>query len=739
MPRISGIQLLIVVCFLTVSVWAEVTGKVSGIILDPDHAAVPRATVRLLKPNGAEVERTLSDSQGRFEFRQQCASECTVEVRLTGFKATKAPADKKVLVLALAPVEESIVVSANRTETPTSQLGSTTTTITAKEIADYQPLMVSQVLQLIPGLTVVRSGGLGEITSVFARGGESDYNKVLLDGIPLNEPGGPFDFGSLAAEDLDHIEIVRGPQSALFGSDAMASTIQLFSRHGEGEGRRPHLNLNFDAGKYKTFHGGAGVNGRFRRFDYDLHWARLHTDNQDPNSDFRDSTASGNFGWALGHRTQFRWILRGDSSRVGTPGQTAFGRPDRDSFFRKGDGYTGLSLHSTSTSRWEQRLTYTFARSRQVSRDLGLDPPFTPTFDGHTAPFEFFDFPFDFLNDTRRHHVDYQSDVRLGSGDRGWGQHIFTFAIDWDRELGFIGDRLSGDPPTRAQRDNFGGTFQHQAVLGRLFLSNGVRVEDNGSFGRTVIPRSSAAFLVRQGSGRFGATKFKFNFGLGIKEPTFVESFSPVASFLGNPNLRPERTRSFDFGIEQRLWKDHAKVEVNWFDNRFHELIEFETVSFSPFVGSFFNIDNTKAKGAEVIVEAAPVTGLKLTAGYTFLQGQITRSVAPLDPIFGQGQGLLRRPRHSGSVAISWDWRRLTFSSTAVYVGRRVDSDFAALVPPLTSDGPYTNWHLAWSYRVSKQFSYIGAVDNLLDHRYMEALGFPALRMTYRTGARFNF
>src|SRR5213082_1817631 len=117
--------------------------------------------------------------------------------------------------------------------------------------------------------------------------------------------------------------------------------------------------------------------------------------------------------------------------------------------------------------------------------------------------------------------------------------------------------------PTRAQRDNFGGTFQYQTAVGRLFLTNGVRVEQNGSFGRAVVPRSSAAYLLRRGSGRLGATKLKFNFGLGIEEPNFTESFSPDPTFLGNLDLRPERTRSFDFGIEQRLLNDRMKVEVN--------------------------------------------------------------------------------------------------------------------------------------------------------------------------------
>jgi len=140
-------------------------------------------------------------------------------------------------------------------------------------------------------------------------------------------------------------------------------------------------------------------------------------------------------------------------------------------------------------------------KSRQVSRDLGTDPPFTPTFDGHTAAFQFFDFASDFLNDTRRHHLSYQSDWRAGTFGRPLGQHGFTFAFDWDREIGFLGDRFSSDLPTRPQRDNFGWTLQHNVLWQRLFLTSSARIEDNGSFGTTVVPRSSLAYVLRQGGG----------------------------------------------------------------------------------------------------------------------------------------------------------------------------------------------------------------------------------------------
>jgi vitamin B12 transporter len=740
MRRSLVISFVFCICF-HLSLLAQGTSNVRGYVLDPTHAPVPRASIRLLASDQAEIAHTFTDQQGRFAFLEGCSPGCSVEIQLAGFRTKRLPVSSGELAveLALAPVQESLIVSATRLDTPASQIGSTTTSINAKEIADRGLLMVSDLLETVAGIAVTRSGTPGAVTSLFVRGGESDYSKVLLDDIPINEPGGYFEFSNLTTDDLDHIEIVRGPESAIFGSDAMAGVVQLFTRHNTAEVSRPQIEFDLDGGKYGTLHGNANVNGHFHAFDYDSDFSRFQTDNQVLNEAFRDSTAGFNLGYALGARTHLRWITRADQSRAGTPGQTAFAPPITDAFYHKTDGYTGLSLADQTNHFWDQRLTYTYERSRQVSEDLGLDPPYYPSYNGHTSPVEFFDFASDFHNDTRRQHLDYQSDVSLGSGDQHQGRHIFTFAFDWDRETGFIGDRLSGTLPTHALRDDFGGTFQYQTIFGKLFLSNGVRVEGNSSFGEAVIPRSSAAYLLRQSSGTLGTTKLKFNFGLGIKEPSFIESFSPEPAFLGNPHLRPERVRGFDFGVEQRFWSDRGKLELNWFDNRFRDLIEFEAVSFNPFSGSFFNLNATKANGAEIVFETVPCKGVKITSTYTYLNGWITRSSTPTDPLFGVGKGLLRRPRHSGSLGVTWNWRRLNLTSSTVYVGRRPDSDFADLQPPLTSSQSYLNWNLAWTYRINSHLSYFGIIENLLDQSYMEVLGYPALRIAYRTGARVRF
>ncbi|HKZ01513.1 MAG TPA: carboxypeptidase regulatory-like domain-containing protein, partial [Pyrinomonadaceae bacterium] len=197
MLRTAGI--CIVVCFFPLSLWSQ-SDTVSGTVRDASNALLPRATVRILTWGGTELSRSLTDSRGRFSFTGLNESSYRIEASLTGFQTadiTARPGEDVELLLPLAPVRESVVVSATRTDVPTAQLGADLSVITKEEIVNRQELLVSELLQSVPGVAVVRNGGLGNITSLFVRGGESDHNKVLLDGIPLNEPGGTFQFDSL--------------------------------------------------------------------------------------------------------------------------------------------------------------------------------------------------------------------------------------------------------------------------------------------------------------------------------------------------------------------------------------------------------------------------------------------------------------------------------------------------------------------------------------------------------------
>ncbi len=245
--------------------------------------------------------------------------------------------------------------------------------------------------------------------------------------------------------------------------------------------------------------------------------------------------------------------------------------------------------------------------SHQASTNLEEDPPYTPQFGASVSPFEFFDFTYDSRTDLRRHYATYQADWRPVTGGR-FGDHQVTTALDWDGERGTLTDALA-QTEVVARRDNVGWTLQHQALWPRLFATVSVRVEHNDSFGTATVPRVAAAFVARQSRGAVGETRLKASAGRGIKEPTIVESYSPDPFFLGNPELLPERSRSVDAGIEQRLAHDRLKIEATWFDGRFRDIISTRTLSFNPFRSQFFNIGETRARGLELARRRRPGRG----------------------------------------------------------------------------------------------------------------------------------
>jgi vitamin B12 transporter len=206
--------------------------ELSGTVVDSSGSALPRVPVTLVDGRNAEAATTFTDARGVFRFARPCAG-CAAVVTLPGFNTARVaitPDAPIVLMLDVAPVRESVIVSATRTEAPTSQVGAAITVFNAEEIERRDVPVVADLLRGTPGTTVVRAGGVGNVTSLFVRGGESSYNKVLLDGIPLNEPGGTFNFSNLTTEFVDRVEVVRGAQSALFGSDAMSSVVPVFIR-----------------------------------------------------------------------------------------------------------------------------------------------------------------------------------------------------------------------------------------------------------------------------------------------------------------------------------------------------------------------------------------------------------------------------------------------------------------------------------------------------------------------------
>jgi vitamin B12 transporter len=721
---------------------ASAAGRdVDGTIVDDSGRAVPRAYVRAIDGAGRDLGAVFADEAGRFHL-SVAADDCSLEASLAGFAPGAARcADPPPLRIALrvAPLHETVIVTATRTEAPASQVGASVTAFTAADIDRRRVPLVADLLRGTPGATVIGTGAPGGVTSLFVRGGESSYNKVLLDGVPLNEPGGTFNFSGLTTDNLERLEIVRGAQSALFGSDAMSSVVQLITKRA-APGARPAAAASLEAGTYGTVRAGADVNGTTGRLDYSFGAAGLDTDNREPNSAFTDTTLSGTAGVAISETASLRLVGRGQLQHNGTPGQTAFGRPDLDAFFERHDGVGGATFDHQLTPALRQRASYSLSVSHQQSTNLVADPPYTPQFDGRTAPFEFSDFRFDSVNELRRHHASYQADVRLAN-DAAHGRHLLTVLADWDGERATLRDRLA-NTSTPASRDNVGVAVQHQAVWPRVVATGGGRIEHNESFGNAAVPRGSivvVAHEARAAGAALGATRLRASAGLGIKEPTVLQSFSPSPFFRGNPDLLPERSRTVDVGVEQRFAGDRLRVEATWFDNEYRNLISTRTTDPATFEAQFFNIGLTRARGAELVADVAPHAAVRVRGGYTLLDSEIVDSTSPTSTVLKPGQWLFRRPRHTGFFDAGWSANRAAVNLTGTFVGRFVDSDFSSLVPPILEHPSYATWDARLSYAVLPHAAILLSIDNLTDADYMEPLGYPALRRAVRAGVRIRF
>ncbi|HUK34167.1 MAG TPA: TonB-dependent receptor, partial [Vicinamibacterales bacterium] len=562
----SFVRSSLAVFLLTASTAAAT--DISGLVVDQRGQPLPRADVSAADPSGAELSHVLADEAGRFRLSTPSA-DCRVTASLTGFQpATASCAETPLrLVLNVAPIEETVVVTATRTEAPASQVGASVTTFTSDDLERRDVPFVADLLRGSPGAMVIRSGAPGAQTSLFVRGGESNYNKVLLDGIPLNEPGGTFDFSNVTTEGLERVEIVRGAQSALFGSDAMSSVVQLITKRADRRDGEPHASASFEAGSFDTIHGNAAVSGGTAKADYMVGAAESATDNQVPNNHFDNTTVFANLGLMLNNTSTLRFIGRGEFEKTGTPGQTAFERPDLDAFFKRHDGVMGVSFDQQVTSAFRQRATYSVSLSNYESADLIADPPYTPAFGSLRAPFAFSDFTFDSLTKLQRHHASYQVDWKLAN-DSTHGSQMLTLLADWDGERAGLDDLLA-HTTTSPSRDNFGWSIEHQALWRHVFVTVGGRVEKNDSFGTAAVPRGAIAVVVHeagQTNGAFGTTTIHANAGLGIKEPTLLQSFSLSPYALGNPTLAPERSRTTEVGIEQRLAADRVKLSITGFD-----------------------------------------------------------------------------------------------------------------------------------------------------------------------------
>src|SRR5947209_178850 len=789
---------------------AAATGVVHGVVTDPAGAVVTRATVELVRAD-KPVNSTTTDGQGKYQFSIAVPGRYQVRASATSF-APQVSAPVYVagsgsaeinLALNVGTVSQQVVISATGTEMPESQVGASISVINRDEFQNK--LDIFEPLRRVPGAQVVESGQHGNNASLFLRGGNSNANKVLLDGVPMNDLGALVNFGPLTTTAIDEFEVLRGPNSVLYGSDALAGVVNLTTRRGATP--LPELAYAFDAGNFNSLRHDVSLGGAFRQIDYLTEFSRFDTGNSVPNNTFHNGTYVANFGWTPLTSTDIRVVGRHTTTAIGLPNSIGFfGIPD-DSFERDQDSYISVTAQNQTTRRWHNLLRYGATRLRlqfQNTSPSGIpfDPfGFGPNFLGQPITIKgangfsvtgqgILDFgglyPARSGSSSKRDFVYFQSDYSFGA-------HLLAlFGLKYENERGFT---LSSFSHNDTNRHNLSYTAEFQGNLGRAYGAVGVGVEDNTIFGMSARPRVSLAYYLfrPKSSGALNGTKLKFNYGQGIKEPSIFEETSSLFKLLSQLNnglqlisqfgiaaIGPERSRSYDFGIEQSAWNGRAKLGATFFHNKFTNQVEFVSSTALPLLGvpnavaaatafgATVNSADTRALGAETELELNLGHHLRGRAAYSNLHAVGQRSfssdalcpaltpsfcgnpnipgvaIGAFSPLIGDRP--FRRAPHTGSFLLSYSRPKFLLGLSGYLVSRRNDSTFLSdpffgntmLLPNRNLAEAYQKIDLSGSYNLGHRLTFYTTIENLANERYSDAFGFPALPLTFRTGMKIR-
>ncbi len=692
-------------------------------VVDPQSAAVFGAQVTLLPKEGGTstaVESTSAD--GLAVFHNIPSGPFRVQVLAAGFgpqMVRLAPSQADVTVhLGLAPAAETVVVTATSSPVPTETSGASVATLNTAQLDLMRPVAANDALRFLPGAVISTSGQRGGVSSLFVRGGNSTYNKVIVDGVTINIPNRTFDFGNLPLNEADRLEFMRGTQSTLYGTDAMTSVVQVWTR--TGSTRVPELRFGADGGNLGTANGFASLSGARSLFDYNVFADQFNTNGEGVNDRYSDSLQGANLGAALTDDVSLRLRIRHSNSNTGVPGEWNFNGdpvfpPNPLEASQLNNLLGSLQLTVNSPSGWQHRFTgfdynYEYTEKNLVSS-----------------------FPTHEVDHINRGGFEYQGDY----SERSWTQTTFGYRIE--NENGFIGD--VGFPPiAHGQRLNQDVYAQQQATLGRLSAVAGVRFVHNSKFGYTAVPRVALTLLALRGGQTFSGTRLRFSFAQGFLEPGLDQTFA-TAFTVANPALRPERNRALEAGVQQNFLSGKYVLSALYFNNLFHDQIEFALDPQNPNLGQNFNADKALAHGAEVEIQGKLRSRLLLSGAYTYTSTQILQ--APLctpanfcDPVFNAGNPFLRRPKHLGSLLMSYLGERWGANLGVSAVGRRFDSDFFGL--GIDHAAGYARVDIGGWYQIHSRVTAYVNLENALDKDYNEVVGYPALPINVRAGLRFK-
>jgi vitamin B12 transporter len=594
--------------------------------------------------------------------------------------------------------QQAIVVSPTATETPVDQIASSVTVITAKDMERDQRRTAPDALATVPGLNVVQAGGPGGQTSVFMRGTNSNHTKVLIDGIDVSDPSNPnrtFDLGQLLTSDIQQIEVLRGPQSGLYGADALGGVISIITKKGEGP---PRATGTIEGGSFGTFNQTAALSGSQDRFNYAFNVAHFRATDvpvtplellppgqKAIGNNYDNMTYSTKLGANVSENLTLNAVARYTDATLHFTGDTF-------------DPVTFASFPAAAQST--QIVHQLFTRGEAV----------WSVFDGRIKNY----FGVNYTNHWNSNISPGDVAPTITTGDRvKYDWHTVTQLAPYHTVI--IGAEHETETlqtsTVSAQNTNKAGYVELQSQFAnRLFLVENVRQDDNDRFGEHPTYRLAPALIVP-----FTDTKLKASYGTGFKAPTLNQLFVsfPAFFFFANPNLKPEESVGYDAGFEQPVFNDRLRFGSTYFHNDITNLIQ-TVVDPATFSSTDVNIGKAVTEGTENFVSATITDRVRVRADYTF-----TRTVDA-----ATGLELLRRPKEKWSANAIWNpIDPLTLSATVLHTGSFIDANRAFTIPRLLAPG-FTVVNVAADYAVTDQLKVFGRVDNLFNVHYQNPTGF---------------
>ena len=716
---------------------------IRGHVTDALGKPVQHGMVRLVE-DGKVVAIAYADSKGAFEIRSADAGRFTLLGAANGympaigvdFYGGATDVLEQDVVLAANTVRQDITVSATGIPTPLPQLTSPVSVIPGEALE--QQLGVVEALRQTPGAFMVQTGQVGGVTSLFMRGGNSTANLVTIDGMPADDVGGIFDFGTVSSAAVSKIEVVRGPDSAMYGTDAGAGVINIETPRGTT--LKPVLNYMGDAGNLYTWRNEASIGGTLKKLDYYGAFSRLDTSNAVPLDKYHSSTSAINVGYDFNGNTQMRFTIRNADSVEGVPGAFDFqGVSQRN---RQGDQdlYSGITLENRYKGKWHNLVRYGIARKREQEQEFAAGGTFLPVDPGEfggsgnvgnvvtirgangysaTGQAQLFSGN-NYDQDSNRDQLYYQTDYSFSP------HFIGLFGFRYDDERGSYNDydpSFDFTEQEKIQRRNFEYNLQFQGEFwNRLFYSAGGALEKNHLYGIAGTPRLGLSYVpIRPSHKMFHGTRFRANAATGVQEPTLALQFeslytqllaagdtADIAAYHITPQ-GAERSRTYDVGVDQNILGEKLVLKAGYFHNVFNHQLEgvdaqalnqYFDLNINPNVSLFEAYLNSlaySAQGAEVELAWQPKQHFLFRGGYTYLDARVLQSfssdavaanqgaptenpnlpgiaIGALSPLVGARP--FRRAPNTGYFEAQYARRRLTLAFSGAMASRSDDSTY---------------------------------------------------------------